>query len=1023
MKWGSLKFVLFLTTAFLAQTAAASKKSLVDNDCKKFDQNLEAQISLHQSQLKSLLSLMGAGEDYLLPLSDLFEVDLNSPQQIKKRVQEIANLIKPESVLETPEIKKLKKCSGQKYAKDNLEVLARSIAQLNKQKIVFLEMNKKDRDSYIASYGEKRSKSKSSHFIDDQLNKTIQERNLIQKKLDEMPSDNNIEEQTTIGLITKSRTELTGYALNVANEQIAFLEQIKEKRESLSGLRKELTKIKRRENVPAEKLFRTSNKVWEQAVDSVIDLYSGISIQLHTDLPRRLQDLENLSSEDKESFQKYLEAHFEAKKKRSDLINQRSEIIKELKESSFKILRDSGSLRAKYIGLCDQQDNCKDHRELNAQNVADLNREIKVIPVKLNTGWVAKTLEIEGKIKNGLDGWLDLSGQALSLFFLLLSPILLFKSLTLITKASDKLRHEILQHSPLDYRRRTAIASWLIRIRPFITDTGMLLLILLAEEVIGDTVLKEVSLFLFYIRAYFIYRIARTTIQIALEILFSSKTIEKSQETKTLAESSSRKISRLILFEVITLKTVAFSTDKALLYGIFGSIFFYINVLYILLESKKWQEKIYDIIEENFPHISPILPALEKFKFISYLTTPLLLLLISVNEVLTFSYSKLIRFDIFKRLNSEIFKRRLENDNQKEKIKETPPDEYLKYFDYYLSTTSELIVHRDHSIEHQLLKRIDSWKNGAHLYDCALIVGNRGIGKSTVLQLIAQSALTDFATSRATPKILTETQLFSWLGEVFEIEIKSPHDILLYDQGLDDKKVIMIDDIQNLFLGTIGGFKAYQMFIEIISLPTKNIFWCLTISTQSWLYLKGIFGAEHFYGEIFDIKAWSDLEIQRLILNRHNASGFDRTFDSSIKAFSADENTFGQQSETQFFRLLWGQSRGNPRSALSYWVSAITDVSGKQIGIGVPQFIDSSVVSGMSDNALFLLAAIARHDSLSFEEMHRIVNIEKTVILKCLKEALDKNLIWSSADERFRISSKSQYTIDYFLTGKNFIYE
>ncbi len=1023
MKWVSLKLLLFFTTTLFSLTVPASKKSIVDNDCKKFDQNLEAQISFHQSQLKSLLSLMGASEDFLVPLSDLFEVDLNNPQQIKKRVQEIANLIKPESVLETPEIKKLKKCSDQKHAKDNLEILARSIAQLNKQKIVFLEMNKKDRDTYIVNYGKKRSKSKTSEFINDQLNKTVKERNIIQKKLDDIPSASDPEEQTTIYLINQAKAELMAYTINVANEQITFLEQIKEKKESLSDLRKELTNIKKRENEPAEKLFRTSNKIWEQAVDSVIELYSGISIQLHTYLPPRLQDLENLSSEDKESFQKYLEAHFEAKKKRSDLINQRSEIIKELKESSFRILRDSGSLRAKYIGLCDQQDNCKDHRELNAQNVADLNREIKVIPVKLNTGWVAKTLEIEGKIKNGLDGWLDLSGQAFSLFFLLLSPILLFKSLTLITKASDKLRHEILQHSPLDYRRRTAIASWLIRIRPFITDTGMLLLILLAEEVIGDTVLKEVSLFLFYTRAYFIYRIVRTTIQIALEILFSSKTIEKSQETKTQAESSSKKISRLILIEVITLKTVAFSTDKALLYGIFASIFFYINVFYILFESKKWQEKIHDIVEDNFPRISPILPSIEKFKFISYLTTPLLLLVISVNEVLVFSYSKLIRFDIFKRLNSEIFKRRLENDNQKEKIKETPPDEYLKYFDYYLSTTSELIVHRDHSIEHKLLKRIENWKKGAHLYDCALIVGNRGIGKSTALQLIAQSAPADFISSRANPKILTESQLLAWLGEILQMEIKYPQDILFYDKNLNEKKVIMVDDIQNLFLGAIGGFKAYQMFIEIISLPTKNIFWCLTISTQSWLYLKGIFGAEHFYGEIFDIKAWSDLEIQRLILNRHNASGFGRIFDSSIKAFSADENTFGQQSETQFFRLLWGQSRGNPRSALSYWVSAITDVNDKKIGIGVPQFIDSSLVSGMSDNALFLLAAIVRHDSLNLEEMHRIVNIEKTVILKCLKEALDKNLIWSSADNRFRISSKSQYTIDYFLTGKNFIYE
>lgn len=77
----------------------------------------------------------------------------------------------------------------------------------------------------------------------------------------------------------------------------------------------------------------------------------------------------------------------------------------------------------------------------------------------------------------------------------------------------------------------------------------------------------------------------------------------------------------------------------------------------------------------------------------------------------------------------------------------------------------------------------------------------------------------------------------------------------------------------------------------------------------------------------------------------------------------------------------------------------------------------------MSDDALFILAAIARHDSLTHEELQEITGIPDNVIRKCIKEAHDKNLVWSDKEERIRISSRAQYVVDYFLIGKNFLYE
>ncbi|NJM09925.1 MAG: mechanosensitive ion channel [Bdellovibrionaceae bacterium] len=165
------------------------------------------------------------------------------------------------------------------------------------------------------------------------------------------------------------------------------------------------------------------------------------------------------------------------------------------------------------------------------------------------------------------------------------------------------------------------------------------------------------------------------------------------------------------------------------------------------------------------------------------------------------------------------------------------------------------------------------------------------------------------------------------------------------------------------------------------------------------------------------LTAWTDAEIQRLIILRHKMTGFSRSFDETIRAYGAGD-ALGQQAEAQFFRLLWGQARGNPRSALMYWVSAVSSPESKKIHVGVPSFVSSSLVDSMSDDALFILAGIARHESLNHEEMRATTRISDSVIRKCVKEAYDKKLVWIDKDGRVRISSRAQYVIDYFLIGK-----
>jgi hypothetical protein len=550
----------------------------------------------------------------------------------------------------------------------------------------------------------------------------------------------------------------------------------------------------------------------------------------------------------------------------------------------------------------------------------------------------------------------------------------------------------------------------------------MSLIIHMARSLIETTDLRELSFFLFYLEVYFVYRAVRLLLKILIELLFSSESLDLATNMSLKAEISARRLSRLFFTQYILLHLIEDAVRRALVYGIFSAFIFLISAALLLYEIKNWQNEIIQSFENRFPVIwKKIQGSIEsRLKFV-YL--PFLFILVLGHDIFHLISSQLIKFDFFKRLLSEVFKKKLEQSDTVPQEKQKAGETYLSVFDYYLPAKKEFYIDRDPMVAKQTLKNVNSWLKEESLENLVILVGNRGIGKTTSVKMIFDKIESENKLfCWVSPKICTAETFYNWLSLLLKTKIESIQDFVSYEKSLEGKKILVVDDIHNFFIGKIGGFRAYEAFMEILGLETSKIFWCLTVNSHAWTYLLGIFGKEHFYGNVYTMRMWTDAEIQNLILARHNCTGFTRSFDRSITAYGTG-NVLGEQAETQFFRLLWGQSRGNPRSAMMYWISAISQPTDNQVHVGVPKFINSSVVGTMSTQSLIVLSAISRHDSMTLEELVTVTGIERLVLRKCLKESLDKGLVWSDSEKRIRISSRAQNAIDYYLIGKNFLYE
>jgi len=1037
-KYSFLLIVIFQCLSSWHFTVLADQKNLnsksdntlktqekLKSKCEVMLEKFSSNKKVLEQMMSGLKTLLGEGSSLEVPVNVIFQVDLQNDEQIELRKNEILGLVKNRSELSDFNSEELIKCSKSTLDQVKLNQVIEFEVEFLKNKFDFLSLEREQRNSLIASYESRRDSNRGQKELEIELNKSQKALESAKEALNqsEKESANKIESEQE--LIVVARASLEKYLIDLEGEHIAFIENLKKKKEDLDSLQNQIVQFSRQSTeLIAETVssnYEKVTQVWELSADGLLELFSDIELQSRLEIPDKLNASPD-SDLAKKIYQQYLDKYGLIRQRQLQLVQMRGDFLVDLKARNFKLLRDSGDIRSRILAHCDSID-CDRPRGIKEKNLQNIIREIRIVPLRFIAAGLSKWLEVRSKINLGIDGWTDLIKQAFFLLCFFSVPFGLLKGLRWAASRLDEYRKQLLSRSLIDYRKRTTIAIWIARLNPFITLVGMIISLLVAGSILKKTDLRELSVFVFYLEVYYIYRAAKLLLKMALNEFFSTGTVEISFAQKKKIEKLASKISGIIFVEYLLLHVTQDTVRKALAYNVFASFIFYINIFLIFYESRKWQEEILNSFSFRFPKVWEKTANFFKMTLSKFLY-PLMFFAVVLHDIIIFFISYLSKFDFFKRLLSEVLRKRLERNEKDIKDKTPPSSEYLESFDYYLAAQDEIFIAREDSLINQVNTCIDGWMFKNTSDDLAIIVGNRGMGKTTIIDHIHRKLESKVRSvyQKVPLRTIYEVQFFQWISSLLSAEIKSIQDFITFENNLDEKIVLCVDDLQNLFLGTIGGLHVYKIFLEIISLRTRHLFWCLSINSHSWAYLNGILGKEHCYGKVFVISPWKDFEIQRLIRSRHESTGYEITFDDSIKAYGAGDGV-SSQVESQFFRLLWGQSRGNPRSALMYWISAITLPRTKHIHVGVPSFVNSNLVATMSDQSLIILAAIARHESLTHEELQQVTSIENTIIRKCLKEAEDKNLIWLDSDSRVRISSKAQYVIDYFLIGKNFLYE
>lgn len=946
-----------------------------------------------------------------MPPEALFTVDLANEEAVARRVKELSG--KAAAAKSPP---------GEPEPRD-LE------AQIDRLRLEFLSLPKERREALVAAQKAAREHSETAEEL-------AQEQSSAQQEQDEAARSLQIaEEQARTGksaslrelaaqraVVEKTRQDLAGIQIQWTTSMRERTLEYRETAETLSRLAAALAAGDSPESI--RNAYLDVAGIWRGLVDRVYSVGSGSEgYEPVPKIPAFSETLAGRLAGDPEA-EGYREAYQDLVRQHDALIQLREKRFAEEKDNLYRLLLQSGKLRSQFLQESLEMGQISSFG-LSAVYFGDLLREVRVVPTRWVAIFYSRMMDLRGREGSGLIGF---SGQAALVLLLVALPFAAFFLLKRVAGWLDRKREQLIRLR-MSKPWAGSLALFLQRVNPYFPWAAMLLGVWAAGRWIRNTDLAEAGAVLPYLSIYIWYRLFRIFVSSAMGIVAFTGVLHNLSAEQERIEWTVRRIGIFFFLSLGILHATQVVVGKALVYNLVSALMLYLGVFVCALAARQWREEIVATAKRVLPEkVAGALRGPCTGKVSSWFASLPSLLLVLGTVAAYRSLEWATRFEFFKRIGAEIFRRRLEGAAEKERTKaQSRPlaQEYVEWFDLRVPPEEALLIEPETGIAGEIRASVTAWAKDETEEHSLVIYGDKGIGKSSLLQVVGKEfeGLRILQTS-IPPKLCTREGVLSFFGKLLEADLSDGPANLERKFSGGEKTLLLIDDAQNLFLASLGGFEGYRALLDLINARTKELFWCAAINRRSWDYLSGVFGADHSFRSAVRVPPWSDADIRKLILARHRRTEYRLSYDAIIRA-TQSPGDYGMvaELEAQFFRLLWDQSRGIPRTAMLLWLSSLTPTGNGEMRVGIPRPAQARVLETTGEDNLFVYASIIRHENLSTEEIVATTNLPEGVVRHAIRIGMENHSVARSPDGRYRVTPEAQFFLNQLLERKNFLYE
>jgi hypothetical protein len=290
----------------------------------------------------------------------------------------------------------------------------------------------------------------------------------------------------------------------------------------------------------------------------------------------------------------------------------------------------------------------------------------------------------------------------------------------------------------------------------------------------------------------------------------------------------------------------------------------------------------------------------------------------------------------------------------------------------------------------KLNKALTNWEK--EKFASTIIVGEKGSGATSLINFFIGNNAEQYEIIKSSllEPIPDQGSFFNFLSGILKVEkFKSVKEIIEYLNTLPAKKIIIVENLQRLFLRRVDGFIVLKTFFEIMSKTNKNIFWISTSTIYGWIYLDKTIQAFDYFGYVINLTKLNDEQITSLVSKRHRVSGYNIEYlaDDEIQKSKTFKKLSDEEKQPyvkkKYFEELNKFAQSNISLALIFWLRSAKEIINDEIKIGSPPDLDYSFLSNLSNDKVFALSVLLLHDGLREEDYANIfdVSLDKSRLL------------------------------------------
>ena len=283
--------------------------------------------------------------------------------------------------------------------------------------------------------------------------------------------------------------------------------------------------------------------------------------------------------------------------------------------------------------------------------------------------------------------------------------------------------------------------------------------------------------------------------------------------------------------------------------------------------------------------------------------------------------------------------------------------------------------------ETQLQMAYTSWLNGG--YAPVIISAEKGGGITSFLNIYLKSLEKKDKIKRLSvkPSVCNQQDVLKIFGEIFLPEkFFSLEEIVNYMNNEENRQVVVIENLQHMYLRSVKGFLCLKTLTDLISKTSKNIFWITTTTLYANDFLDKTIRLNDIFGYNIFLRQLTSGQIIDLVKKRNAISGYNLEYvpDGRIsRKKDFDKLSYEQKQnllEKDFFNSLNKFAQSNVSLALLFWLRSIREIQERKVFINADFEISSSILNSLSPEKIFVLQSLVLHDGLRVSDLAKTVH-------------------------------------------------